>query len=89
MKINDIQVWVNGEMKTANNLLVRSIADDLKSTATFYWEISFVTEEGAQSPVASGNQHISGTDYENWGSTGDINKEAYAYVAGKLNITLA
>jgi hypothetical protein len=38
---------------------------------------------------AQGNLTISGTDYDNWNATPDINDAAYVWAAGQLNLTLA
>jgi hypothetical protein len=38
--------------------------------------------------VAEGNRSISGQEYNDWGSSGDSNNEAYQIVATMLNLTL-
>jgi hypothetical protein len=63
------------------------VNDDLSSSATFSYQLLNVTVNGSQS-LANGNLTISGTDYENWGNSGDINNEAYVWAAQQLNLTL-
>ena len=96
--IQPIQVWVDGSLKTAAQILVIS-RDDLSKVAQFYYELreadtTGVDKEGNEefvpgALVSTGNVSMSGPDYENWNNaTGDINKAAYEYVAGKLGLTL-
>lgn len=87
--INNVQVWKNGEEKLANTLNLILINDDLKSSATFYYQLlaSSTDEEGNVSSemLADGNVGMSGEDYQNWD---DSNDGAYNYCAGKLNLVI-
>ena len=87
--IQPVQVWKNGEEKQANAFNLILINDDLKSSATFYYQLlaSSQDEEGnvSSEQLADGNVSMSGEDYQNWD---DSNDGAYNYVAGKLNLTI-
>lgn len=94
--IQPVQIWVNGEVKTASVFTLRSINDDLETSATFYYELK---EADSQNPdgntisgstLANGNCNMSGQDYTDWGdqSGNNINQWAYDWAAGQLNITI-
>ena len=83
--IQPIQVWKNGEEKQANAFNLILINDDLKSSATFYYQLLSQDEEGSSEQLADGNVSMSGEDYQNWD---DSNDGAYNYCAGKLNLTI-
>lgn len=91
--IQDQTIWLNGELKTANYLTTSIFSDNLKDVAIFYWILQFETtdEDGntIYNQLVSGNCPISGQDYEDWGSSADINYAAYQYVAQQLNLQLA
>lgn len=88
-QIQPIQVWKNGEEKQANTFNLILINDDLKSSATFYYQLlaSSLDEEGnvSSEQLADGNVSMSGEDYQNWD---DSNDGAYSFCAGKLNLTI-
>lgn len=89
-QIESIQVWVNGQLKTANYINAVCIADNLKDTANFAYQL-FEADQDAKpfgQAIAAGNVSMLGTDYENWNSEPDINTAAYVWICSKLNITL-
>jgi hypothetical protein len=84
--IQPIQIWINGQNKTASVLDARIINDDLQSSCTFYWELKEAsTEETQGQQLAQGNVTMSGDDYLNWDGTND---EAYAYIANQINVVI-
>lgn len=84
--ISPIQIWVNGQNKTASILDARIINDDLASSCTFYWELKEAsTEENAGQQLANGNVSMSGDDYLNWDGTND---SAYSYIASQINVQI-
>jgi hypothetical protein len=91
-EIQPITLWVNGQSVQANNISMYIINDNLLSSATFYYQLLNVTtdQDGntTSSQLAQGNLTISGTDYDNWGDSGNINDEAYVWAASQLNLTL-
>lgn len=84
MYIQPVNIWNNGVIKTAERISLKSVYDDLATAANFFYELKNADNQ----TVASGNLIMNGTDYENWGSEGDINAEAYQWAAGKLNLTI-
>lgn len=94
-KIQPVNVWVNGEVKVGEWLKLRSINDDLETSATFYYEIDVNTPDadGIDQPgtaVAGGNLTMDGVTYQDWGNQSgvDINTWAYDWAAGQLNLVI-
>jgi hypothetical protein len=91
-KIQTIQIWVNGEIKTGSWLGAKSIYDNLETTAQFiYWisENSVDPEQPENKPqIVNGNLTMDGQDYIDWNSNPDINEDAYIWIANKLGLTL-
>lgn len=44
MKIENVSIWQNGEVKIANNFLLSIVNDNLSSSASFYYQLQNVTE---------------------------------------------
>lgn len=94
-QIQPVNVWVNGEVKVAEWLSMRSINDDLETSATLYYELCENAQDENQnnskgSAVANGNLTMSGQDYQDWGNQSgtDINTWAYNWAAQQLNLTI-
>jgi hypothetical protein len=99
-QISPVNIWVNGESKTAQVFGLRSINDDLETSATFYYELkeADVTTQDADGNdvtttgqvLANGNLTMSGQTYADWGNQSgvDINTWAYNWAAGELNLTI-
>ena len=85
--IQSIPIWKNGEIKQANTLQLIIINDNLSTAATFYYQILSIENEVSEG-LAEGNLIIEGDDYQNWGSTGDTNAEAYTFCANKLGLII-
>lgn len=86
--IQQVQVWKNGEEKLANTFNLILINDDLKSRATFYYQLLASSEEEgnvSSEMLADGNVGMSGQDYDDWDNSND---GAYNYCAGKLNLVI-
>lgn len=91
--ITPVSIWAGGQTKNANNLELAIVHDNLESSATFYWQLLSVTTDAegvtASESLAQGNLTISGTEYDSWGTDGDVNDEAYTWAAGQLNLQLS
>ena len=91
-KIQPVQIWVGGQLKSASWLSARSIFDDLSSSAQFYYYLSADSDDvenpGAGQQLADGNLSMDGEDYQNWDASPDINEAAYVWIAGKLSLSL-
>jgi len=85
VNIQPVSIWNNGQSKEASELDARIIYDDLATSATFYYELKEVLEEGGGSVLSVGNVAMDGEDYQNWDNS---NQQAYAYIAGKLNLVI-
>jgi hypothetical protein len=86
VNIQPVSIWANGQSKEASELDARIIYDDLATSCTFYYELKEVVEGVSGSALSVGNVAMDGEDYINWDNSND---EAYVYIAGKLNLTIA
>ena len=87
--IQSVNVWQNGEVKSATKFNMNSVFDDLETSATFYYELLSVSQdaEGNEvlTQVAQGNLSMAGADYQNWD---DSNDGAYTWGANQLSLTI-
>ena len=87
--IQSVNVWQNGEVKSATKFNMNSVFDDLETSATFYYELLSVSQdaEGNEvlTQVAQGNLSMVGADYQNWD---DSNDGAYTWGANQLSLTI-
>jgi hypothetical protein len=84
-QIQPIQIWVNGQQQTATVFSLIIINDNLLNSATFYWQLL----DSAESKLADGNLTMIEPQYDQWGTSSDVNQWAYEWAATQLNITLA
>jgi hypothetical protein len=82
--INTVTVWKDGVSKTAEVFALRSVGDDLATSATFYYELRETDGE----VLVTGNLVMDGTDYASWNTTTDANRAAYDWAATRLNLTI-
>ena len=99
VNIQPVTLWVAGQQKTAGVMNIRSIGDDLETSAQFYYELAeadVITqdEQGndvvtAGAVLANGNLGMSGQDYIDWGdqSGSNINQWACTWALAKLNLS--
>ena len=90
--IQPVNIWSGGQSLQANNLDMYVINDNLSSSATFYYQllkVETIDDNTTTQQLAQGNLTMSGTDYDNWNTTPDINDAAFVWAAGQLNLTLA
>ena len=83
--IQPLEIWSDGETKTATCLQLYISYDDLSTRAAFQYSLCDI--DGVL--IYQGQILIDGQTYLDWGSSGDSNEEAYALAAAQLNITLA
>ena len=87
--IQAVNVWNNGQLKSATKFNMNSIFDDLETSATFYYELLAVNvdQDGNESTeqVAQGNLSLTGTEYESWDGDNDW---AYSWGATQLSLTI-
>jgi hypothetical protein len=83
--IQPLDIWSDGETKTAVCIRLYISYDDLETRAAFQYALCDV--DGVT--IYEGQILIEGQTYLDWGSSGDSNNEAYTIAATQLNITLA
>jgi hypothetical protein len=84
-QIQPISIWVNGQQQTATLFSLIIINDNLLNSATFYWQLL----DADAVKLADGNLTIGEPQYDQWGTSSDVNQWAYEWAATQLNITLA
>lgn len=82
--IQAVDIWKDGELKSATILRMYISYDDLMHTATFQYQLC----DDALCSIADGSLNISGDAYSSWGDSGDSNTEAYTYGAAQLNLII-
>lgn len=82
--ITPINVWKDGEEKTATQLTLIITFDNLETEAVF----NYVLSDGDNNALATGILPIGGADYITWGQSTDANTDAYNYAAAQLNLTI-
>ena len=96
MQIKAISSWQNGQEKLGTEFELRSISDNLATSATFYYSISSVevshNEEDLKvidapaQVLVDGNLTMDGEDYQLWNEGTNVNFEAYSWALAKLNL---
>lgn len=84
-QIQPLTLWVNGGQQTATLFNLIIINDNLLNSATFYWQLL----DADASKLADGNLTMVDPQYDQWGTSSDVNQWAYEWAATQLNITLA
>jgi hypothetical protein len=82
--IQPLDIWANGETKTAVCIRLYISYDDLQATAALQYSLCDVDGR----TIYEGQIIFDGQTYLDWGNSGDSNNEAYTIAAGILNITL-
>jgi hypothetical protein len=80
-----LDIWSDGETKTAVCIRLYISYDDLATRAAFQYALCDI--DGVT--IYEGQIIIEGQTYLDWGSSGDSNNEAYTLAAAALNLTLA
>jgi hypothetical protein len=87
--IQPVNVWQNGQVKSATKFDLNIVYDNLESSATFYYQLLevLVDAEGNESTqsVAVGNLTMDGQEYQDWD---DSNDGAYIWGADQLSLTI-
>jgi hypothetical protein len=80
-----LDIWSDGDVKTAICLKLYISYDDLETRAALQY--SLCDADGIA--IYEGQVQVTGDDYLNWGANADSNTEAYIIAATQLNLTLA
>lgn len=83
--IQPLDIWSDGDTKTAVALSLYISYDDLATQAALVYKL----HDNIGVIIYEGQILFSGQEYLNWGNSGDSNAEAYTLAASHLNITLA
>jgi hypothetical protein len=87
--IQPVNVWQNGETKSATKFNMNIVFDDLDTSATFFYELISASQdaEGNEvlSQVAQGNLSLNGQQYKDWDGSVDA---AYIWGASQLSLTI-
>jgi hypothetical protein len=90
--IQSVNVWNNGQMKSATKFNMNSIFDNLEDSASFFYELLVVNvdKEGIETTeqVAQGNLSMTGDKYAEWDTSVDANEFAYIWGANQLSLTI-
>jgi hypothetical protein len=82
--IQPLDIWSDGDTKTATCLRLYISFDDLATRAAFQYSLCDI--DGAT--IYEGQVLVEGQTYLDWGASGDSNEEAYSIAAAQLNLTL-
>lgn len=83
-QIQSLDIWSNGDTKTAVSLSLYISYDDLATQAALVYKLLDI--DGFS--IYEGQIFFTDQEYTDWGSSGDSNQEAYTLAASKLNIIL-
>lgn len=83
-EIQPLDIWSNGETKTAVCIKLYISFDDLEASAALVYSLCDVDGKN----IYEGQVIFDGQTYIDWGSSGDSNNEAYTITASMLNLTL-
>jgi hypothetical protein len=83
--IQPLEIWSNGDTKTAIALSLYISYDDLATQAALVYKL----HDSMGTIIYEGQIFFIDQEYINWGSSGNSNEEAYTLAASHLNITLA
>jgi hypothetical protein len=87
-QIQAVSIWYNGQIQTATLFNLISVADNLTTTASFYYELLKPINEFDNQVLSHGNINMTGFDYDAYSSSPDSNAYAYQWAATQLNLTL-
>jgi hypothetical protein len=83
--IQPVSIWDNGQVLEATILNAYSTFLLLGTSATFYYELRNVKEDGTLSmPLTQGNLTMTGEAYAQW----EVDSYAWDWVAEQLNLTI-
>jgi hypothetical protein len=88
-QIQPVTTWLNGSSEIATILSAKSIYDNLLDKATFSYGL-YKEGENPEYPIilVGGNLDLEGQEYLDWGTSEDINEDAYEIIASKLGLTI-
>lgn len=82
--IQPLDIWSDGDTKTAVTISLYISYDDLATQAALVYKL----HDSIGAIIYEGQILFTGQEYLDWGNSGDSNAEAYTLAAAHLNITL-
>jgi hypothetical protein len=80
-------IWVDGTSKMATVLFSQVNSDNLKDSATFYFQLYQEVDVNIL-PLTNGTLNMTGNDYINYNSSIDANDYAWEWIATELGLTI-
>ena len=80
-------IWVNGVIENATVFYLQSNSDNLKDSATFYFQL-FKEEDINIYALTSSTIVMTGSDYITYSTSSDSNEFAYSWAASYLGLTI-
>lgn len=80
-------IWIDGAQKQATVIFSQVNSDNMKDTATFYFQLYEQVDVNI-APLVSGIIDMTGIDYITYNTSSDANVYAWDWIASTLNITI-
>ena len=80
-------VWVDGISKLASVIFSQVNSDNMKDTATFYFQLYQEVDVNIV-PLVNGTINMTGSDYITYNSSSDANDYAWTWIATTLGLTI-
>ena len=85
--INPQPIWIDGISKLATVIYSQVNSDNMKDTATFYFQLYEQVEHNIV-PLVNGKIDMSGSSYTAYNSSSDANAYAWQWIATTLGLTI-
>jgi len=80
-------IWIDGISKLASVIFSQVNSDNLKDTATFYFQLYQQVDVNIV-PLVNGKIDMTGSDYITYNSSNDANAYAWEWIATTLGLTI-
>ena len=80
-------IWIDGISKLASVIYSQVNSDNMKDTATFYFQLYEQVEHNIV-PLVNGKIDMTGSDYITYNSSNDANAYAWEWIATTLGLTI-
>ena len=80
-------IWIDGMSKLASVIYSQVNSDNMKDTATFYFQLYEQVEHNIV-PLVNGKIDMIGNDYVAYNSSSDANDYAWQWIATTLGLTI-
>lgn len=80
-------IWIDGISKLATVIFSQVNSDNMKDTATFYFQLYEQVDVNIV-PLVNGTINMTSIDYITYNSSSDANAYAWEWIATTLNVTI-